>query len=208
MIEAIFRPLAAPGYKSRKSATFRVSYSARLDLLENELRAIRAQDIVIQAGFAMEQIRNDGWPRSSARPTHPAVVLTFRTKRGIVSMPCDTYKNMEDNIYAIAKSLEALRSVDRYGVTQNGEQYRGWTALPEAGKSDSTRKAAVTLACYAPALTADQIQADRGAMQEAYRMAAKKAHPDVGGARQAWDEIQQAKDTLEAHFRAGEGSSR
>ena len=34
-----------------------------------------------------------------------------------------------DNVRGIAKSLEALRMVDRYGVTKHGEQYRGFLAI-------------------------------------------------------------------------------
>jgi hypothetical protein len=36
----------------------------------------------------------------------------------------------EANVRAIALALEALRKVDRYGVTKRGEQYAGWKALP------------------------------------------------------------------------------
>lgn len=34
------------------------------------------------------------------------------------------------NIRAIAKTLEHLRDLDRWGVTKRGEQYTGWKALP------------------------------------------------------------------------------
>jgi hypothetical protein len=36
----------------------------------------------------------------------------------------------QHNVRAIALGLEALRKVDRYGITRRGEQYAGWKALP------------------------------------------------------------------------------
>ena len=45
--------------------------------------------------------------------------------------PCDTFTDWQANVRGIALALEALRAVDRYGVTQQAEQYRGWTALPD-----------------------------------------------------------------------------
>lgn len=51
----------------RRRAPFRTGWGKTLDLLEVELRRLKAKDIVIQADFRAEDIRNDGWPRSSAR---------------------------------------------------------------------------------------------------------------------------------------------
>src|SRR5579863_10251967 len=45
------------------------------------------------------------------------IILTFNSKHGPLSYPCDKYSNWQANLRAIALSLEALRAVDRYGVT-------------------------------------------------------------------------------------------
>ncbi len=208
MIDVRFRPLSDPNEtrqrrKSRERSRFKATYKQTLDLLEYELNHLRAKDIVIQAGYQLGQIRNDGWPYSNAKSLHPAVVVSYRNRKNEeVSFPCDSYNQMEDNLRAIGLTLKSLRDIDRYGVSQGGEQYKGWTALPEAGKSDSTRGAAITLANYAPSLSVDQVLSDPGAMQEAYRQAAKKCHPDAGGSREAWDRIDAARRTLEANFKA------
>lgn len=44
-------------------------------------------------------------------------------RRGHLSYPCDTFTTLQDNLRVIALALEALRMVDRYGVTRRGEQY-------------------------------------------------------------------------------------
>jgi len=188
-LQATFRPLAkwpgkeTPSY-SRKRAAFRIGYADRLNCLDHELAKLNAKDIVIQAQFDAKDIRQDGWPRSSARPKGPALIVSFKGSKGPLSFPCDRYTSWEDNLYAIALSLEALRAVDRHGVTQNAEQYKGWTQLPppapaKAGFAD--RQAAATwLASYA-VVPKDYILSDSEAAERAYRTAAKKLHPDAGG---------------------------
>jgi hypothetical protein len=140
MIETKLVPLQVwPGKKTeswaQKRAVFRSTFQQTLDLMDRELRMLGAKEILIQAYCGQEDIRlSDGWLKSSARPKQPGIILTFKKKDGrILSMPCDRFNKYEDNLRAIALSLEALRSVDRYGVTQTGEQYKGWEALPPPG---------------------------------------------------------------------------
>ena len=140
MLNATFRPLTQiwpkPRTEDRKLAAFKASYVKTLDLLEYELGKLRAQDVVIQIEdpAQIEGIRNDGSMRKMDRywPTKPGVILSCQNSaKGALSFPCDRYSHWEDNLRAIGISLEALRAVDRYGVTQENEQYRGWTALPD-----------------------------------------------------------------------------
>lgn len=185
MIDARFVPIEHwPGKKraSRKRAIFRIKYPDRLDLLEKELRHLGATYILIQAYFDLADIRNDGWPRSSARPKEPGIVVSF-TKRGgeALAFPCDTYDGWEDNLYAIALSLEALRSVDRYGVTKGTEQYQGFKAIaaPQQEEIRDTKWALEHLARVAQT-SAASLRGDMAAIDLAYRAAARKTHPDHG----------------------------
>ncbi len=134
MLNAQFRPLdhwPGPRTKYRKNATFRAGYSQTLDDLEYELDRLSARDVVIQVdGLSLQDIRNDGWPRGSWNGG-PGVVVSFESPKGSISMPCDRFGDWRDNLRAIAKSLEALRMVDRYGVTRGNEQYRGWAKLAD-----------------------------------------------------------------------------
>ena len=160
MIEARFHPLDLaiwPGTQTppgrRKSPQFRSTWGQTLDLLEAELRHLRAKDIVIQAAFESRDIRQDGWPRADARkPSFPGVIVSFQSNVGPLRYATDVYHDgsywvsgspgvpgrtlpmpgWQANVRAIALSLEALRSVDRHGVTKRGEQYVGFGALPRA----------------------------------------------------------------------------
>ena len=178
MIDARFVPCEAwPGEKtkSRKKAPFGVTYARMLDDLEREMRYLGAKDIVIQAYYRREDIRNDGWPRSSApKPSDPGVVLGFVKRNGEeISFPCDTYMTYESNLRAITLTLTALRAIDRYGVTQKGEQYKGWAKLPAAAERMSVAEAHAYIMIHTGVVVDSKDK-----LQEAYRSAAKKLHPD------------------------------
>lgn len=197
MIDARFVPIKNwPGKKKtlRKRAIFRVKYPARLDLLESELHKIGSTHILIQAYFDIQDIRNDGWPRSSARPKEPGVIVSFKKRTGeLLSFPCDTYDAWEDNLYAIALSLEALRTVDRYGVTKGTEQYQGFKQL-EAPAVENVRDEFWALEHLAriAQTQSSSLKGNRGAIDEAYRMASRKTHPDHGGSVEAFQVVQEA----------------
>src|SRR5690606_26744073 len=108
----------------RKASLFRASYADTLRLLDAELRHLRATQVVIQAACGEEDIRLDGQLRASAKLRSPAIILSFHSKHGPLSYPRDRYTDWQDNLRAIALALQALRAVDRYGVTRQAEQYR------------------------------------------------------------------------------------
>lgn len=59
---------------------------------------------------------------------------TLRLLEDELSYPCDSCDNWQHNVRSIALALQALRAVDRYGVTRRAEQYRGWGKLPAPGE--------------------------------------------------------------------------
>jgi hypothetical protein len=220
MIDLRFVPLEKwPGEPAaeRKNAAFRSTYIRTLDLLEDELKKIAARAIVIEAFYTVDQIRNDGWPRANQNPSHPGVILSFKKPEGPVfvdefgrrrvkivpvSFPCDTYYHIEHNIHAIALSLQALRAVDRYGVTKRGEQYAGWKRIdpPKSQPFDSKEEAASFIIAQqdtpAPAYS---VIADAALRTEVYRRAAARLHPDSPtGSHELFVKLQQAKEILEA----------
>lgn len=188
--------------KPRKYAQFRASYSDTLKLLNAELERVYARNVVIQLALNPRDIRLDGKPRADARPVaHPGVILSFekffpngkKNEKGQplgnykpLSFPCDTYDDWHDNVRAIALSLEALRAIDRYGVTRRFEQYAGFAPQLEApagdGESFSTREAAAAfLAQFCDEFTPAVIASSPAMAERAYRAAVRKVHPDAGG---------------------------
>lgn len=155
--------------------------------------------------LAVAQIRGD-----APNPQHPGIVLSFTARIGGRPTPlkfvCDHFANWKDNLRAIALTLERLRLADLYGVTKSGEQYTGWRALPAPLVTPppmTLEYAAQLMATHSDDFGADLIASDGSAFSAAYRQAVKKVHPDAGGGDdEAWEQLQQAKTVLEAHYQS------
>lgn len=199
-----FRYMPAPKTIGRSAARFRLTAGRVYEALADEIRMVSGSDVIIEAGFRDDQIRNDGWPYSSARPEHSAVRVSFTTPRyGPLSFDCATFSNIDDNLHAIAKTMNALRAVERYGAVKGGQQYRGWKQLPEqpAPTQDPIAKAAETLANASGLSTSANVLTTPGTthLEEVYRIAARKNHPDLGGDPAKMAAINDAKEVLARH---------
>jgi hypothetical protein len=135
-----FRPLplwpypATPEERRRSRWTFRADWRDTMALLSDEIRRLDGSSVVIGAGFHDGDIRLDGMPRANARPlVHPGVEVSFDTKFGRLVYATDVCEDWHHNVRSIALGLEALRAVDRYGITRHHEQYTGWLQLPSGG---------------------------------------------------------------------------
>lgn len=194
-----FRPIEnwpRPKNKSHKRAVFRSRYGQTLQLLEKELRYIQARKIVIQIDIPESQIRLDGLPYSKARPIFQGVIVSFDSKYGPLRYMTDVFDNWQDNLRAIALGLEALRKVDRYGVTKKGEQYVGWKQLPAGTDSVNDLHSAAAFVAEHSDYTPLDILSNDETRKKAYRIAAAKLHPDKGGDIEEFKKLQKAKEYL------------
>lgn len=107
------------------------------------------------------------------------------------------------NLRAIALSLESLRQVDRYGVTKHGEQYTGWraigTGVPLGPVNMTVEEAAKILFDACDVHAPDVLMASRDHRDDAFRRAAKKMHPDVGGSESSFKLLVEAKRVLDSY---------
>lgn len=208
-IDYQFRPITQwPGEmkrpSQRKRSTFRASYPATIRGLERELSHLRASKVVIEAALTDGDIRNDGLIRAGSRPSHPGVILSFQAPTGPLRFPCDTYNDWQENLRAIVLALDALRRVDRYGVTRRGEQYTGWKQLPSGITPAMTIEQAAEILCGLAGQSGDgtriTVIESAKALQGAYRDACKNTHPDLnGGTDGSFKILQEAKRVLDAH---------
>ncbi|OZC80591.1 molecular chaperone DnaJ [Rhodococcus sp. 06-418-5] len=185
----------------RERSKFSATWSSTLSLLDRELsklgKGARNAPAVLQIAMREQDFRQDGMPRANARPEHPGVILAITDSlKGPLSFPCDKYDRWQDNLRAIALSLEDLRAIDRHGVTQNAEQYVGWKAIDSA-------PSATRLSVEAAEAVLRQIAGDNhsgielGTLAQVYRRARRNAHPDRhGGDRLFWNKVEAAAEVL------------
>lgn len=119
---------AALGYRPIRKLTL----AGARDLLMAELRHAADDEnaIVISTNIP---VRNDGLPRSGSSPKRddPGVAVYFRVNGRDVAMACDKFFEVPDNLAAIAKTLEAMRSIKRWGAHELLDRaFHGFQALP------------------------------------------------------------------------------
>jgi hypothetical protein len=95
--------------------------------------------------------------------------------------------------------LEGLRRLERYGIVQSGEQYRGWQALPASTTPALSTEAAANVIATRSPWTPQQILSDREHALRAVRAARAKTHPDAGGITHEFTLVQEAARVLGAH---------
>lgn len=199
------RPIQAwPGEhtRGRRAAPFSASWSSTIELLTRELNALKAKTPVLQVAIAEADFRLDGYPRAQAYASHPGVILAFDTpSNGSLSFPCDRFADWQDNVRAIALAMEALRKVDRYGITRRGEQYTGWRAIGSGSAvampgAMSTDEAWSIIGSFGDGPILEQ-RANPDGLASAVRKARGFAHPDRhDGDRTLWDRVEQAARVL------------
>jgi hypothetical protein len=185
-----------------------VPFEESMKLLERELNAVGAREVTLFTMHSQEDIRVDGRLKADTRtPSHPGVILQFDKYAGYddakqqsnfvqLRFPCDTFNGWKTNVRAIALALEALRKVDRYGVT-TGAQYAGYKALAAADIDLTPELAADFIARSAgmggvPGIAASIIQNTGGFGGILYKTAAKLLHPDNGGDPEEFKRLQKA----------------
>ena len=198
----------------RERAPYSAPLKDTLRVLKRELGELRASRIILQIAIREGQLRLDGLPRPGATAEHPGVILAFDSRHGAMRFAFDRFSRWEYNLRAIALSLEHLRLANLYGVANDGQQYRGWQALPpppRAGSAaseyagaasliDAARVLLKTAGLKSDAAACGELVDGRTKPETVFRQAAAKAHPDAGGSHEAFLAVQRARELIEAYW--------
>ncbi len=159
--------------------------------LDGELDRMHARSVIISSNV---ELRADGLPMSNRRaPGDPGAAVYFKLTSGkSIVLACDKWRRVEDNIYAIAMHVEALRGQKRWGVGNMEQAFAGYLRLAAPGESG----AAIWYQVFG--VTAD---ATYDQTRSAYIEKAKQAHPDLpGGSHEAMRALNTAWDQARQHF--------
>ncbi len=186
--DVVFRPIEQwPGEltRFRRRSQFSAPWGKTLQLVERELEFLGARQVVVQVALEERDFRIDDTPRVRATASHPGIILAFESEYGPLQYATDEFDNWQDNLRAVALSLEALRAVNRYGVSRHGEQYRGWRQLPVGSDDTHGIPDARTAREYLDDVYAGDLRA-----------ALFATHPDRGGDREEFGKVMRIKGLL------------
>ncbi|MFN5959198.1 MAG: hypothetical protein ACK462_14820 [Planctomyces sp.] len=197
--ELIARAWAEPIKGQGKKSPYRAGWTSIAAMLRHELAALEVRQAIVEMNVAENDIRNDGWIRSTARPRSPGVRLFFDSKYGPLRYECATWADWEHNVFAIARTLRAQRMIARDGAVKGDQVYAGWKALPStpatpAAEFASVRDAMRWLSSIGKGDIVSELPTD---LQAVYRAAARKAHPDAGGSDELMAKVNRARDFVE-----------
>lgn len=175
-MRADWRPLPAWPYHDRGSqpSRFQSSWSATLDLLEREIEAVDGRDPVIGVVADPSQFTIGGQLRANAKVLHRGAEVSFSRDRRRLTFHTAAFPLFADNLRAVALGLQALRTVDRYGITSGGEQYAGFAALED------------------PVSRGRRLVEEAGSVEAAL----KRHHPDHGGHPRALQDVLAYRESM------------
>src|SRR5690606_30813924 len=105
------------------------------DKIVYEMRLFGGTDLIISTD---SKFRKDGLPYSSQRQPDDrgvAVYFTYQNEQKVIA--CDSFNKIGCNLWAIAKTIEAMRGIDRWGCSEIiTKAFTGFTALPETTQED------------------------------------------------------------------------
>lgn len=118
-----------------------------------------------------------------------SVYFIFNDQPSVIA--CDTFDRIGCNLWAIGKTIDAMRGIARWGGTPIlNRAFTGFKALPQQGSVSNGKTCWQILGIPKAGATAATIKA-------AYRQTAKRLHPDAGGSSDKFDLLNRAvKDAL------------
>jgi hypothetical protein len=167
----------------REESRFKTGFGAARNLLFAELNRLGANKVILSTSVPL---RNDGLPRANTRPDggDSGVSVYFKRNGKDMVFACDKYRETCDNIYAIAKTIDAMRGIERWGASDMMERaFSGFKALNAENDGESWWS---ILGCTAHASN-DEIDA-------AYKRKIREVHPDAGGSHEAMTKVNIARD--------------
>ncbi len=159
-------PEVMPRTKNPKRSNFKGSFADIRDGLLREIYLLGGKLPIISSNIPLKR---DGMPYAGQKePNDSGVAVYFQLKGKPMMFACDKYNLVKDNMRAIQKTIEAMRGIERWGVSEALERvFTGFEALPAPKK-------------WWDILSVSK-EATKSEIKKAYQDLAKKHHPDHGG---------------------------
>ncbi|MDR4483881.1 MAG: hypothetical protein R3B95_11820 [Nitrospirales bacterium] len=177
---------------SSSNSNFSYQHSEKISVAQARARVMESlrllgvdyREVILSTNL---DVRLDGLPRSGQKaPIDPGVAIYWKKSKdqAYKVMAIDQYQKVEDNLAAIAATLDAMRAIERHGGAVILERaFTGFSALPSPNDWRHIMGFEDT-----PTLEL---------VREQYRKLAKQRHPDSGGSEAMMSELNRAMDDAE-----------
>ena len=162
-------PVGKERNKSPENARFGEHTVAQASIwLRKEIEKLGGKNLVISCNL---MLKLDGLPYSGQKkPSDCGVAVYFKLKDKEQCFPCDRWNSVEHNLWAIYKSIEAIRGLERWGAKDMMESaFKGFQALPSPEQVTNTK---VRYFSGCNSLSEGK---------ERFRNLVQELHPDKGG---------------------------
>jgi hypothetical protein len=132
-------PQGQPRASRRRASKFKTATTKAVALLRGELSRLGVTGIVVSTNVPL---KSDGTIRMDREPLDPGVAVYFTRNDQQMVFACDQYEDLRDNLMAVAKTIEAMRGIERWGAGEMMDRaFSGFKALPAtAGQGEDCWK--------------------------------------------------------------------
>ena len=166
---------------SRERSKFKTTLAGALSNLKRQIELMGGRNVLLSSNYTL----------GADNPKEPGVCAYFEwcehpnaypQKWQNMAIPCDRWSRIDDNVQAIALTVEAMRGMERWGAKHMiAAMFTGFKALPASINGQS---------CW-EILNIDS-SASAEQIQTRYRELVKVHHPDAGGNADKFRQIQEA----------------
>jgi hypothetical protein len=173
-------PVGYPRTQRPQRARFKTTFAYARDNALREIRALGGKDAIISTDIPTKL---DGMPYADASRRSmksQGVAVYFNYNGEPVVFCCDKWMDVADNMQAVYKSIEAIRGLDRWGVSEMLKRvFTGFEALPESAGEW------FTVLDISETATPEEVKS-------AWRSKTLVNHPDKGGNAEEYNRINAA----------------
>jgi hypothetical protein len=176
-------PAGVPRSQEPERSRFKTTFGAARSELLRAISLLGGLDVIISSNI---QVMRNGMPYAVYAKLKDTGIAVYFIRRGKpMCFACDRWDDPKDNLWAICKTIEALRGIERWGASDMLDRvFTGFAALPPPPAVKRDWWEVLEIPKYS---TVDEIQS-------AWRKLAQIHHPDLGGDAKKMADINQARD--------------
>lgn len=129
---------------------------------------------------------------NQSEPDDPGVAVYLHIEGTPRAFACDRYEKVHGNMRAITITLRDMRHIEKRGVNEGERIYQGFPQLPAKGETDGP--------AWWDLLDVDPDSCTMEEVRKAYQEKAKEVHPDRGGSKEEFNQLQTAYEQANTYI--------